>query len=53
MPSTARTDSHGQPTLRGFNHSRNREKAIFGLKGILEGVIADQRLTERTWLKYI
>ena len=50
MKRTPRTDHHGQPTLRGFNHSRNREKAIFGLKGILEGVIADQRLTEQELL---
>ncbi|MFC1750509.1 hypothetical protein ACFL2V_17075 [Pseudomonadota bacterium] len=53
MPNTPQTDPHGQPISRAFNHSRNREKTTFGLKDILEGVFADQRLTERTELKYI
>lgn len=43
-------DEHNQPLIRGFNYSRNKEKAIFGLKGILEGVVADQRLTEQELL---
>ena len=40
-------DEHNQPLSRSFNYSHNKEKAIFGLKGILEGVVADQRLTEQ------
>ncbi len=43
-------DAHNQPIGRGFNYSRNREKALFGLKGILEGVVADQRLSEQELL---
>ncbi len=43
-------DADNQPLSRGLNHSRNREKALFGLKGILEGVVADQRLTEQELL---
>jgi len=43
-------DEHNQPLIRSFNYSRNKEKAIFGLKGILEGVVADQRLTEQELL---
>ncbi len=50
MQTTSTTDSHAQPLIKGFNHSRNREKAIFGLKGILEGVVADQQLSERELL---
>lgn len=57
MPSYSKTDPHNQPLNKHFNHSRNREKAIFGLKGILEGVVADRRLNEQellfldTWLR--
>jgi hypothetical protein len=50
MPNTPQIDPHGQPTIRSFNRSRNREKAIFGLKGILEGIVADQRLNEQELL---
>ena len=39
-------DSHGQPVNRAFNFSRNKEKAVYGLKGILSGIVADKRLTE-------
>jgi len=39
-------DKHGQPLNRRFNQKRNELKAAFGLKGILQGVVADQRLKE-------
>ncbi len=50
MPYSPMRNSDNQPLNRHFNHSRNREKAIFGIKGILEGVVADQRLTEQELL---
>lgn len=40
-----------------FNHKRNKEKALLSLRGILQGIVADQRLKEieilflSTWLK--
>lgn len=40
-------DRDGQPINKGFNYSKNREKAIFGLKGILEGIVADSKLNEK------
>jgi len=36
----------GQPVIRRFNASRNRDKATYVLRGILEGVVADEKLNE-------
>jgi NAD-dependent DNA ligase len=50
-------DKNGQPTNSLFNFSRNKEKAILGLKGLLSGVVADEKLNETellfldVWLK--
>lgn len=47
----------GQPINRVFNHSRNCAKAVFGLRGILQGVVADKKLNSQevlfldTWLR--
>lgn len=40
-------DDHGQPLDLTFNYKRNREKAIYGLRGILQGIEADKRLRPR------
>jgi len=40
-------DKNGQPRSKRFNGFRNKEKAIFGLKGILQGVVADKELNEQ------
>jgi NAD-dependent DNA ligase len=51
------TNKHGQPLNPAFNFCRNKEKSINGLKGILSGITADQKLNELeflfldTWLK--
>lgn len=39
-------DNHGQPAVTAFNKSRNKDKAMFALKGILQGISADQQLNE-------
>lgn len=39
-------DGQGQPINRAFNYSRNRDKAIYSLRGLLQGIIADQKLNE-------
>lgn len=50
-------DDHGQPLVRGFNFSRNKQKALQALSGILRGVTADKQLSSTellfldTWLK--
>ncbi|WP_215407671.1 BRCT domain-containing protein [Vibrio gigantis] len=50
-------DIHGQPLNTNFNHSRNKQKALQALAGILRGVTADKALNETevlfldTWLK--
>ena len=55
MVKIKKLDSDNQP-VKGFNHIQNRQKALLCLKGILEGVIADQQLNEKeilfldTWL---
>ena len=43
-------DENGQPINISFNYSRNSEKAAFGLKGILQGVVADKVLNEQELL---
>ncbi len=49
-------DNTEQKKCNNFNYARNREKAIFGLKGILEGIVGDQKLMQeevlflKTWL---
>lgn len=50
-------DDHGQPLELRFNRLRNREKALYSLRGILLGVVSDQELAEQevlfldVWLK--
>lgn len=50
-------DLNGQPLISNFNSSRNIEKAISNLKGILIGITADKQLNEQellfldVWLK--
>ena len=50
-------DQDGQPRAIGFNFKRNCEKAAFALRGILQGVVADEKLDPReilfldTWLR--
>lgn len=50
-------DSHGQPLEIRFNLKRNREKAVYSLRGILLGVLAEKKLNEQeivfldAWLK--
>ena len=39
-----KTDADGQPLERRFNFRRNREKAAFALRGLLQGVVADKKL---------
>lgn len=43
-------DSNGQPINQAFNFSRNKEKAAYGLKGILSGITADKKLNELEFL---
>ena len=46
-----------QPLTRAFSFSDQKDRALYGLKGILTGVVADKRLNEMellfldTWLK--
>ena len=50
-------DKDGQPLETSFNKNRNAEKAVLGLRGILTGVVADQKLNDQellfldVWLK--
>jgi len=39
-------DNDGQPINKFFNRSRNRVKCIFTLKGLLNGVVADNKLND-------
>jgi len=39
-------NKEGQPINRAFNYSRNQDKAAYALRGILYGVVADQKLNE-------
>ncbi|MFH6571162.1 hypothetical protein ACHMWL_09015 [Aeromonas caviae] len=49
-------DQHGQP-LANYNASRNRDKLLNNLTGILDGIVADGLIEENevlyldTWLK--
>ena len=43
-------DAHGQPINTNFNAGRNKEKALYGLKGILLGVTANEKLSEQELL---
>ena len=43
-------NSHGQPVNPAFNFSRNKEKAVYGLKGLLSGITADKKLNELEFL---
>lgn len=50
-------DIDSQALTQAFSFSRQKEKAMYGLQGILAGVVADQRLNEKellfldAWLK--
>jgi len=50
-------DRNGQPLTIGYNYSRNKQKALQALSGILRGVTADTKLNDiellflDTWLK--
>lgn len=50
-------DHHGQPIITKFNTLRNRDRALFSLLGICEGLVADQTLNQRellfldTWMR--
>ncbi|NNE33698.1 MAG: NAD-dependent DNA ligase, partial [Rhodothermales bacterium] len=52
-----RLDRDGQPVSTAYNFRRNREKAAFALRGILQGVVADKKLVPQellfldTWLR--
>lgn len=48
----ATLNKDGQPLNRCFNHSRNVEKAVYGLRGILIGIVADEKLNRRE-LKFL
>lgn len=43
-------DNDGQPVITRFNTSRNKDKALYGLKGILLGVTANNHLSEQELL---
>ena len=51
------TDVDSEPLSLAFSFSRQKAKALYGLKGILIGIVADQRLNEKEllfldyWLK--
>lgn len=51
------TDIDSQPLSQAFSFSKQKAKALHGLKGILIGIVADQRLNEKellfldSWLK--
>lgn len=51
------TDVDSQPLSQAFSFIRQKAKALYGLKGILIGIVADQRLNEKellfldSWLK--
>lgn len=51
------TDIDSQPLSQAFSFSKQKAKALHGLKGILIGLVADQRLNEKellfldSWLK--
>lgn len=43
-------NQNGQPVNPAFNFSRNKEKAVYGLKGLLSGITADKKLNELEFL---
>ena len=43
-------DIDSQPLTRAFSFSDEKDKSLYGLKGILTGVVADQRLNEKELL---
>ena len=43
-------NSNGQPINPSFNFSINKEKAVYGLKGLLSGITADKKLNELEFL---
>ncbi|MEX0962469.1 MAG: BRCT domain-containing protein [Pseudohongiellaceae bacterium] len=45
-----RKDIDSQPLERAFSFSNEKDRALYGLKGILAGVVADQRLNEMEFL---
>ena len=45
-----RKDINSQPLERAFSFSNEKDRALYGLKGILAGLVADQRLNERELL---
>lgn len=55
--SSKNIDSHGQPLNAAFNFNRNREKAAYSLRGLLQGLVADEKLDNQellfldAWLK--
>lgn len=52
-----RLDRDGQPVSTAYNFKRNRDKAAFSLRGLLQGIVADKKITEQellfldTWLR--
>lgn len=40
-------DQHGQPLATRFNAARNRQKALFSLLGLCQGLAADQTLSQQ------
>lgn len=40
------TDGQGQPVNKGFGWYRNKDKALYSLKGMLRGYAADQAISE-------
>lgn len=45
-----RKEIDSQPLERAFSFSNEKDKALYGLKGILTGLVADQRLNEKELL---
>lgn len=43
----SKKDDHGQPVNTAFNFKRNAEKAVYALRGILQGLNADAELNEQ------
>lgn len=43
-------DAQGQPLSTNLNAQRNKEKALYGLKGILLGITANEKLSEQELL---
>jgi NAD-dependent DNA ligase len=45
-----RKEINSQPLERAFSFSNEKDRALYGLKGILAGVVADERLNEKELL---